>query len=532
VLTPERIPQAERDLAAAFSGPLGPFEVTAHEVDIPVEEDLALSTAIYRPETNKAVPAILVRSAYAKALLRTEGTFWASHGYGLVVQDTRGPASYFYEAADGEATVKWIQSQDWFNGRLGLHGISYLGFTAWATASRCRNEVDAISVAYFSSDRTSSWYPGGSLGLDVALEWSVNQHKDESDPAAEGISLEAYMHLPLIEADVVQTGRQIPFYRERLTYRGDDPHWTPLDFSGVLSEGCPPTLLFGGWYDYQRRFLWEDSRRLEQAGVTHRLVMGPWMHGGGWAELNAEVLRWFDTHVKKQDALVQSPISFFVTGGDTWKESAGQLDSDTDSIRWYLAPHGSLTTTAIGDSDQTRFTYDPMEPTPSVGLASFDATRALPCDNRELESRTDVVTFTSDPFDKPVSLFGPVRATIWVKSSAKSADFFVRITDVHPDGASYNVIDALRRVEDDDRLYTGDEPMKLEIALGPCAHHFDARHQLRVQISSGAFPFYVRNLGTGEDIATGTRFTAADQILFHDSQYPAHIIVTVDSATS
>ncbi len=124
------------------------------------------------------------------------------------------------------------------------------------------------------------------LGLDVALEWSVNQHKEESDPpAAEGISLEAYMHLPLIEADVVQTGKQIPFYRERLTYRGDDPHWTPLDFSRVLSEGCPPTLLFGGWYDYQRRFLWEDHRRLEQAGVTHRLVMGPWMHGGGWAEL-------------------------------------------------------------------------------------------------------------------------------------------------------------------------------------------------------------------------------------------------------
>ncbi len=173
-----------------------------------------------------------------------------------------------------------------------------------------------------------------------------------------------------------------------------------------------------------------------------------------------------------------------------------------------------------------------MDPTPSVGLASFDATRALPCDNRELENRTDVVTFTSDPFDEPQTLFGPVGATLWVKSSAQSADFFVRITDVHPDGASHNVIDALRRIEGDDRLHAGDEPMKVEIALGPCAHQFDVGHRLRVQISSGAFPFYVRNLGTGEDIATGTRFTTADQTLFHDSQYPAHITVIPFSATT
>jgi hypothetical protein len=253
-------------------------------------------------------------------------------------------------------------------------------------------------------------------------------------------------------------------------------HWKPLDFSHILSEECPPTLLFGGWFDYQRRYLWEDYCRLRRAGVPHRLVMGPWMHGGGWAEGNVEALRWFDTHVKERSDAHKVSASFYVTGSDQWKEVAGCPDAESKSER---------------------------------------------C--------PDVVCFTSDAFEEPLTFFGPVTATLWVKSSAASADFFVRVTDVYPDGASRNVIDALRRVEHDARLHTSEEPLKLEIDLGPCAHHFDAGHRLRVQISSGAFPFYARNLGTGEDLATGTQITKAEQTLYHDSQYPAHVTALLAS---
>jgi putative CocE/NonD family hydrolase len=336
-------------------------------------------------------------------------------------------------------------------------------------------------------------------------------------------SLAAYLHLPLIEADQVQTGRHIPFFRERLTHWDDDPHWQPLDFSHVLSDGCPPALLFGGWYDYQRRYLWEDYQRLRRAGVPHRIVMGPWMHGGGWAEGNTEALRWFDTHVQKRGDDHDLPVSFYVTGSGDWHETGGWSDSDAPFERWYLVAEGRLAATPSDVSLPTRYAYDPSDPTPSVGLASFDPERAMPCDNRVLEERPDVVTFTGDTLAEPLTLFGAVSATLWVKSSAPSTDFFVRLTDVHPDGASYNVIDALRRVEHDAQLHSGEEPLKLEVDLGPCAHCFDTGHRLRVQVSSGAFPFYVRNLGTGEDVATGTRFTVAEQTLFHDSRFPAHV---------
>jgi putative CocE/NonD family hydrolase len=531
LLTADQIPEGERVQAAAAAGPLGPHGMTVDSADVSVDHGRALATSIYRPDTDHPVPAVLIRTPYGKEFWRNDGIFWASHGYCLVLQDCRGTASYFDEADDGEATVKWIQGQDWFDGRLGLQGMSYMGFTAWATASRCKDDVAAISVSYYSSDRVSSWYPGGSFGLDMALAWSAMQDSGhgESDSDRDDelgpplANLEAYLHLPLIDADKVQTGRAIPFFRERLTYGGDDPHWKSLDFSHILSEDCPPTLLFGGWYDYQRRYLWEDYCRLQRAEVPHRLVMGPWMHGGGWAEGNAEALRWFDTHVQKREDTDELCVSFYVTGTDEWKEVAGWPDSDTSPDRWHLVGNAGLAWKPSDQSVPTSYTYDPTNPTPSVGLASFDPERALPRDNRALEERPDVVCFTSDVFEEPLTFFGTVSAVLWVKSTAESADFFVRVTDVHPDGASRNVIDALRRVEHDARLHTGEEPLKLEIDLGPCAHCFDAGHRLRVQISSGAFPFYVRNLGTGEDLATGTQITTAEQTVYHDSRYPSHV---------
>ncbi len=270
---------------------------------------------------------------------------------------------------------------------------------------------------------------------------------------------------------------------------------------------------------------------MRQAGVPHRLVMGPWMHGGGSVEFNTEALRWFDTYMKRERNPGQLPISFYVTGAESWKDVDDWSESDAELVQWYLVPDGGLASSPSEQALPTRYTYDPTDPTPSVGLAAFDARRAMPCDNRALEERPDVVTFTSDAFENPLTLFGPASATLWVTSSAASADFFVRLTDVHPDGASVNVIDALRRVQHDERLHSGQEPMRLEIDLGPCAHRFDTGHRLRVQVSSGAFPFYGRNLGTDEDVATSTRIVVAEQSLFHDSRYPAHVTTTM-AATS
>jgi putative CocE/NonD family hydrolase len=75
-----------------------------------------------------------------------------------------------------------------------------------------------------------------------------------------------------------------------------------------------------------------------------------------------------------------------------------------------------------------------------------------------------------------------------------------------------------------------DEITCATVRLWPTAHRFKAGHRIRVQVSSGAFPRYARNPGTGEPHATAIRLRAADQEVYHDPDHPSAVILPVQQA--
>jgi predicted acyl esterase len=89
------------------------------------------------------------------------------------------------------------------------------------------------------------------------------------------------------------------------------------------------------------------------------------------------------------------------------------------------------------------------------------------------------------------------------------------------------VCDGLLRVRPGEPSRDGDGVMCVEVALWPTAHRFRSGHRLRLQVSSGAHPRYVRNLGAGEPLATGTAMRVADQRLYHDPAHPSTLTLTV-----
>ncbi|HJT93241.1 MAG TPA: CocE/NonD family hydrolase [Mycobacterium sp.] len=105
------------------------------------------------------------------------------------------------------------------------------------------------------------------------------------------------------------------------------------------------------------------------------------------------------------------------------------------------------------------------------------------------------------------------------RSSLRYADVFVRLCDVNPIGHSYNVCDGLVS------LAEADEIACATVRLWPTAYRFKRRHRIRVQVSSGAFPRYARNPGTGEPVATATTLKAADQAVYHDPAHPSAVIL-------
>ena len=153
-------------------------------------------------------------------------------------------------------------------------------------------------------------------------------------------------------------------------------------------------------------------------------------------------------------------------------------------------------------------------------------------DNRKLEARADVLTYTTDPLPADLDIIGRATATLYVRSSLKHTDFFVRLCDVHAQRAkSMNVCDGVVRLGPDTGERQADGTRRITIELWPNAHRFKSGHRVRLQVSSGSHPRYARNLGSGEPVATTTRYRVADQELSHDPDHPSAIALPVHRST-
>jgi putative CocE/NonD family hydrolase len=146
---------------------------------------------------------------------------------------------------------------------------------------------------------------------------------------------------------------------------------------------------------------------------------------------------------------------------------------------------------------------------------------------RAMAARPDVLTYTSSPLDRDVEAIGPVSAELFVRSSLEHTDFFARLCDVEPSGKSMNVCDGLLRLVPGRPAPEPDGCLKVAIDLWPTAYRFRRGHQLRLQVSSGAFPRWARNLGSGEPLATATTLRVADQEVYHDPAHPSAIVLPI-----
>jgi uncharacterized protein len=509
------------------------------DVKVTASDGTVLLTDVYHPVGMDDAPVILERTPYGRrAVSAFMAPELAGRGYRYLVQACRGTDgsggshSYFAEAGDGRDTADWITEQAWFNGSLGTFGASYMGFTQWALASTRPPYLKAMAVALSASTRAFSWYPGGSVALEVILPWDAGAtqfNQPTETHASTDVSPEAverrmaalragFDHLPLGEALRAVTGVDLPLYREQMAHADlHDPHWAPLDYRPLLADWTVPTLLVDGWHDYPLPCVVEDYVALSRSGAPVQLRIGAGGHlgGGGEGGMTDAPLAWFDTWLRGEEGLLDPrPVSVHIQGqGGSWRH----LDSwppPSAPTPWYLHADGQLSPQApTAQSGPDRYRYDPADPTPAVGGIGMLTGGAV--DNRDLEARPDVLVYTSPVLTEPLVVLGPVGAELCVESSVEHTDFFVRLCDVGPDGRSVNVCDGLQRFGPDTIRRAGDGTFRAEVALWPAGHRFGPGHRVRVQVASGSHPVYARNLGTGEPVATGTTLRPADQAVHH-----------------
>ena len=518
------------------------------DLRIPMADGAQLLADRYLPHGDGRPPLVLVRSPYGRRGIWGVlfGRVLAERGFQVLVQSCRGTfgsGGTFDpfgpdEHDDGLATIAWLREQPWYPGSFATTGPSYLGIVQWAIAADAGPDLKAMCPQVTTSDFRAPFYGSGAFSLQTALTW-VNQvagqerrfallRQSRQDHRLQPL----FDRLPLGDLDRLATGSHVTYYQDWLAHSdsGDD-YWKGRRFTDTLNRVAAPVSMVSGWNDFLLPYQLRDYAALRGAGQEPYLTIGPWRHAdqqavATWA---TDSVAWLRAHLLGDRGLLRpDPVRIFVTGAEEWRDLPA-WPPDTQQQRWHLQPDGALGSAPPTASEPDRYSYHPGDPTPSLGgPVGLEGTARM--DNRMLEARSDVLTYTSTPLPDDLEVFGEVAADLFVRSSREHTDFFARLCDVDPAGASINICDALLRLAPGRPTPEPDGSIRVRFPLWPAAHRFRRGHRLRLQVSSGAHPRYARNTGTGEPLATATTLHTADQQVHHDPEHPSAVILPVAAA--
>jgi uncharacterized protein len=511
-------------------------------LEVPGADGMMLLTDHYVPLKDEGRGTILVRTPYGRGFpwAHLYGVAFAEQGFHVLLQSCRGTGGstgrwwepFRHEAADGHATVAWLRGQDWFNGRLGMIGASYLGYVQLALADNPPPELKAAVIQVGISDPVQFVYPGGVFALTSVVSAVGAAFSGRSMLRAMQAVLRLQLRfkrtstiLPIRQACREALGTTVPYLEEFLAHEDPaDDYWRQM--RPDLSRWRVPTALQGGWYDAALDQTLAQYAALRANGCDVSLLIGPWSHSSafskdGLVRVSRGALDWMTERLAGEPAAgdePRAPVRVHVGGVDQWRDLEAWPPRE-GSQAWYLNGGGRLGPAADDGDGSSSFRYDPADPTPSVG-GQLTTPQAGPQDNGAIEARPDVLVFTGEPLQSPLEVLGPVRAELHLRAGTGYAHVFVRLCDVDTAGRSRNVTDGIVRLSSGDT-----EPQAVTVPMSSTAHRFEPGHRLRVQVSGGAFPRYARNTGTGEPLATAARLACTDIEVYHDQARPSALVL-------
>ena len=552
-----------------------------HDVRIAMPDGVRIATSLYLPKHYEGrLPTVLIRVPYGRTAF-AEGyeyaTYFAEHGYAALVQDLRGTGESEGEllpwrdaGGDGAATLEWIASQPWSNGKVGTFGCSALGESQFALAVR-NDPAHAAMIASGAGGAVGSFggrygyfgvFEGGVFQLASGFGWFAGNGAKSPDAAAP-VSfdpMDVLAQLPVTE--LVQRVRPAPNgYTEFVTTPLADPRWREWGYVADGDTSKVPAFIINTWGDQTVGDALVLAEAWGRSDPRQRVVIaagnhcwhgnygdGPAMFGelpveNAGAPWNDWYLAWFDRWLRGVgDGLERlPPYTYFMLvenrwyGADQWPPAAAELQ------RWALGSggrantrsgDGTLGVDAVG-APFDEFTYDPANPVPSRGgpvccTGEADLV-AGPAEQREVESREDVLVYTSPVLSEDLRIAGPLRARLTISSDAADTDIVARLVDVWPDGRATSIQEGALRLryrngfERPELMEPGRE-YAVTVDMRAVAYQVRRGHRLRLQVTSSNFPRLERNLNTGAPSnAAETRMRVARNRVLHAPDTPSFL---------
>jgi putative CocE/NonD family hydrolase len=498
---------------------------------------------------------VFVANGYIRVYQDVRGKYGSEGDY-VMTRELRGPLNdtAVDHSTDAYDTIDWlVKNVPESNGKVGMIGSSYGGFTVLMGLINPHPALKAAVPECPMVDgwKGDDWFHNGAFrqsNFDYIYGQTTRRGAGgQGMPRGVFDDYQLFLGLGSAGAFARHFGiDQLPFFQKLSEHPAYDEFWSGQALDQILA-GQPlkvPTLfvtsiwdqedMYGGVHAYAAMKARDGGNRLVF------MVLGPWRHSGingdgttlgplkfdGDTALQArrEVIEpFFAEHLK--DGAPQAdmaPVTVFETGTNVWRRLpawplACESGCASRSEPLYLQPHLGLSFSAPPEKSGLPFdeyVSDPAKPVPYVPrpLQLNDRPvwqRWLLTDQRAVDGRPDVLTYTSEPLTAPLHIGGAPTVNLFAATSGTDSDWVVKLIDLYPDEVPSDsgghmggyqlpvAMDIFRGRYRESLSHPSPIPpgkvQQYRFALPQVNHVFLPGHRLMVQIQSSWFPLYDRN---------------------------------------
>lgn len=434
-----------------------------------------INAIVARPRSSeKPLPTLLTFTIYTYTRRPSEAIQTASNGFVGVVGFSRGKrnstgAAVPYDEHDGDdarALIEWIGKQPWSDGRVGMWGGSYDGYTQWAAAKRLPPALKAIMSSVTAAP-----------GIDVPMQGNIfvnfmypfpfytadNNLLDDAtyNDSARWNKLNKTWYLTGMSYRSLEKidGAPNPIFRGWIDHPSYDSYWQRLiPYDNEFAKIDIPVLQTFGYYGDggQGALYYFTQHRKYDSHADHTLLVGPYDHGGGQymsadildgysidpvARMNIPQLRyeWF-TYLFKggpKPTLLKDVVNYEVMGADKWEHAPSIEKMSNARLRFYLAA-------GLTDGSHALRSVRPPSLTSDIQTVDFrdrsdvDTARSDLIVSDSIDSRNAWV-YVSEPLDRPIEVSGLFSGHFDLESNKKDMDIEVRLFEQMPNGEYFRL---------------------------------------------------------------------------------------------
>lgn len=518
-------------------------------VSIPTKSGINISAIIVRKKVNtQPLPVVLFYTTYHQGVNdNIFGKRSADRDYVGVVAYARGIrtnlkdyAPYEHESTDVYDIIDWISKQNWCNGKVGMYGGSYTGFSQWATAKNLhpalKTIVPQVAVMPGFDAPMENNVPFGNI-----LGWA-NDHIYKNKPYKRELVFEWFENgIPFRSLDSLG-GQPNPIFQQWLTHPAYDDYWqsmvpTPAEYAKINI----PVLSTTGYYDGSQigAIQYFKLHNKYNKNANHYFVIGPYDHWGGQRKASPNLMgyeidsianismgnlayEWLDWILKdaKKPELLKDKVNYQVMGTNKWKHVSSLEKMSNETLKFYLNNNFTLDKKKPKNNLFVKQTIDFKDRenennyyTPSIIFDTLDVSNGL--------------VFMTKEFEKEFSINGSFTGNLYATINKKDMDISMAFYELMPNGnyffltryvgrASYAKDNSKRQLlkpnEKELISFTNTRLISKKISKGS---------KLVILLNINKHPFEIINYGSGKDPNEETINDANEplQIKWHNDSF-------------